>query len=175
MPPLPYVWPGRSKLSTSRWENGLKFKIPDWSELGSTSEIKRVCTETVNSLRAKLLVFKGCDWLRYKLSSSRSGEHTVQHAISKGLEIVPFWVQKRPQSKNKKKKNQQIKNKKTNKIIRNNKTNKIPFKWEMEEETNTRTTHTSLTIIKHLMNKWREIKCLVLDKGNDILHTCRTF
>lgn len=28
---------------------------------------------------------------------------------------------------------------------------------------------------KHPMNKWREIKCLVLDKGNDMLHTCRTF
>ena len=91
MPPLPYVWPERGKLSTCSWEDGIKTKISDWSGLGSTYEIKRACVEGVDSLGAKLLAFKCCDWLSYNLKSSR--DHTVQYAGSKGLEIVPFWVQ----------------------------------------------------------------------------------
>lgn len=86
----PFVWPERGKLSMCSSKDVTKSKISDWSGLGSTSEIKRTCVKKVDSLGAKLLAFKSCDWLSCELKSSRCREHTVPHAISWGLEIVSF-------------------------------------------------------------------------------------
>lgn len=127
----------RGKLSTRSWEDGVKSKISAWSGLGSTSEIKRACVERMDSLGTKLLAFKGWDWLSYKLKSSTCGEHTDQHAISKGLEIVPFWVQERSENRDKEWK-----------------TNRVPFKWEVKKETNTATTHAFTQILKIQWISW---------------------